>query len=56
MMIAWVLILVLHDWNAKTTTTVEFPTENGCIEAGKKAVAEFKAFAGGVDFICVEKK
>ena len=53
---AWILILVLHTYGALTTTHVEFPTEAGCIEAGKKVLTKHQALDSYSYYICAEKK
>jgi hypothetical protein len=54
----WVLVLVLHGYSALTTTNVEFPTEAGCTDAGKKVIAKHHdtLLDNWSYYICVEKK
>lgn len=53
-MSAWVLILILYSNGNGTlaVTNVEFPTQEGCIEAGKKIKPEYQSSK----WFCVEKK
>ena len=55
-MSSWILILLLSQSTSGSvaTTNVEFLTEAGCMEAGKKAKTQFEYYT--VKYICVEKK
>ena len=52
----WLLVLMVSSYSGISTTHIEFPTEMGCHEAGKKAMEEFGDYKWNARYICVEKK
>ena len=55
-MSTWILVLMVSSYSGISTTPIEFPTEMGCTEAGKKVIDELGDYKWNARFVCVEKK